>query len=231
VFDGSRTGRYEESYYRFLNIGLRMPISTGTDWFIYDFSRVYAKVGDTVTAKNWLAAVKAGRCIATNGPLLTLTVDKQEFGDTIQIDQPKAVRIEARGIGRHDFQKLELVQNGKVIQSQLAAKKDGRYVAELKHEVKVDAPAWFAVRIDAQTRDEFGRQLFAHSSPIYVDVAGKRFFDLEAARDLLRQVEEAQAEIRARGRFSSVQARDRVLALYEQAARELRRRMAERSSG
>ena len=36
--------RYEENYYRYLNIGLRMPISTGTDWFIYDFSRVYAEV-------------------------------------------------------------------------------------------------------------------------------------------------------------------------------------------
>ena len=29
VFDGSRTGSYEENYYRYLNIGLRVPISTG----------------------------------------------------------------------------------------------------------------------------------------------------------------------------------------------------------
>ena len=42
VFDGraAGTGTFEETYYRFLNVGLKMPISTGTDWFIYDF-RVY----------------------------------------------------------------------------------------------------------------------------------------------------------------------------------------------
>src|SRR5262249_546370 len=34
VFDGSRGGKYEDLYYRYLDIGLRLPISTGTDWFI-----------------------------------------------------------------------------------------------------------------------------------------------------------------------------------------------------
>ena len=49
VFDGSRTGTFEESYYRYLNVGLRLPISTGTDWFVYDFSRVYARVPGPLT--------------------------------------------------------------------------------------------------------------------------------------------------------------------------------------
>ena len=44
VFDGSRRGSFEDTYYRYLNVGLRLPISTGTDWFLYDFSRVYAQV-------------------------------------------------------------------------------------------------------------------------------------------------------------------------------------------
>lgn len=34
VFDGSRQGAFEDNYYRYLNIGLRVPISTGTDWFM-----------------------------------------------------------------------------------------------------------------------------------------------------------------------------------------------------
>src|SRR5688500_6131606 len=33
VFDGSRTGKFEDNYYRYLNIGIPLPISTGTDWF------------------------------------------------------------------------------------------------------------------------------------------------------------------------------------------------------
>src|SRR5262245_65353397 len=51
---GSRIGKYEDNYYRYLNLGLRMPISTGTDWFMYDFSRVYAEVRGKLTIPAWL---------------------------------------------------------------------------------------------------------------------------------------------------------------------------------
>ncbi|HLW66959.1 MAG TPA: CehA/McbA family metallohydrolase, partial [Gemmataceae bacterium] len=70
VFDGTRAGSYEDKYYRCLNVGTRLPISTGTDWFIYDFSRVYARVEKPLTIRSWLAALKAGRNVVTNGPLL-----------------------------------------------------------------------------------------------------------------------------------------------------------------
>src|SRR5262249_37119779 len=106
VFDGSRSGTYEDSYYRFLNSGLRLPISTGTDWFIYDFSRAYAKVPGRLTIPKWLDAVKAGRCQVTNGPLLTLTVDGKEIGDVLNLDRPRPVRVEVTATGRHNFQKL-----------------------------------------------------------------------------------------------------------------------------
>src|SRR5204863_1265174 len=87
VFDGTRLGTYEESYYRYLNIGLRMPLSTGTDWFLYDFSRVYARLSGPVSIKGWLEAVKAGRCVATNGPLLSLAVNGKEIGETVALAQ------------------------------------------------------------------------------------------------------------------------------------------------
>src|SRR5262249_28069040 len=94
VFDGSRNGKFEDHYYRFLNIGLRLPISTGTDWFLYDFSRVYAKVSGRLTVPKWLEAVKAGRCQATNGPLFALSGDGKEPGDVITLDRPETGRRE-----------------------------------------------------------------------------------------------------------------------------------------
>jgi hypothetical protein len=217
VFDGSRTGTYEDAYYRYLNVGVRLPISTGTDWFLYDFSRVYARVDGNLTVKSWLKAVKAGRCQATNGPLLALKVDGREPGDTLRLDRPKTVRIQATGVGRHDFQRLQLVHNGRVIQTATAAKEGPGYAARLVREVSVDGPGWFAVRIDATTRNEFDRQLYAHTSPVYVDFGGERLFDVEAARRLLLRLEEAEADIRGRGWFSTPQARARLLALYEDA--------------
>jgi hypothetical protein len=228
VFDGTFTGKYEDRYYRFLNVGVRLPISTGTDWFLYDFSRVHARVPGTLTIQSWLHALKAGQCGVTNGPLLTLTVGGREVGDVIKLDRPRIVRVEATGLGRHDFERLQLVQNGKVVKTQSAEKKDGGYSAKLILEVRIDEPTWFAVRIDTSTKNELGRFLFAHSSPVYVDLDGKRVFDVESARSLQRELEEARDAIGKRGQFSSPGARDKVIAIYEQTKKEVVERLNHR---
>jgi hypothetical protein len=228
VFDGSRSGTFEEGYYRYLNIGMRLPISTGTDWFLYDFSRVYAKVPGKLTIPAWLDAVKAGRCQATNSPLLTLKVDGRETGDVLKVDAPKKVRVEVTATGRHDFQKLQLIRNGRVIELATAKAKDGVWSARIGLEVRIDESAWFAARIDSITKNELDRQLYAHTSPIYVDVAGKRVFDIEAARALQKQMEDAVSEIRANGKFGDHAARDKILAIYSEAAAELARRIKQR---
>jgi hypothetical protein len=228
VFDGSRGGRYEDSYYRYLNIGLRLPISTGTDWFLYDFSRVYARTEGELTVKSWLQALRAGRCVATNGPLLRLTVDGKPPGDILKLDRAKTVRVVAEGVGRHAFGTMQLIQNGRVVQEVRAREKDGGSAARLERDVRVTEPAWFAVRIDSQARNELGQILFAHSSPCYVDYEGRRPFDLEAGRALLRRLEEAKADIEAKGRFSGAPGRAKLLAVYDRALDDLRGRINKR---
>ena len=224
VFDGSRTGKYEDNYYRYLNIGMRMPISTGTDWFMYDMSRVYAEVRGKLTIPAWLDAVKAGRCQATNGPLLTLKVDGKAMGDVIDLKSAKTVKIEASAVGRHPVQRLQLVHNGRIVKTQTADAKDpGR--AHLVHEVRVDEPGWFAVRIDSDAKNEFDKTLFAHSSPVYLTVKGRSVFNVEAALALLKQVEDARETIKGRGRFSTPAAEQSLLALYDAAAQDLRNRI------
>jgi hypothetical protein len=228
VFDGSRSGSFEDGYYRYLNVGMRLPISTGTDWFLYDFARVYAKVTGKLTPQTWLEALKAGRCQATNGPLLSLTVDGKDIGDVINLDKGKTLRVEVTAIGRHDFQKLELVQNGKVIQTEVAKAKNGVYSARLEREVRIEGPAWFAARIDSTVKNELDRQLYAHTSPVYVDFAGQRVFDIETGRNLQKQMEEARDEIKSRGKFPNDMARDRILGIYEDTAKEIVKRINQR---
>jgi hypothetical protein len=234
MFDGSRRGSYEDNYYRYLNLGLRLPLSAGTDWFVYDFARVYARLDGTLTIPAWLDALKAGRCQATNGPLLTLKIDGREPGATLALSEPRTMKIEAAAVGRHDFEALQLVHNGKVIR-QVAAGRAGpgpsatkAFRAQLTHEARIDAPGWFALRIDSATKNELGQQLYAHTSPVYVDCQGRGVFDVDAALTLLRQVEEAQAGIRAQGVFSSDAAQRRILDLYDAAAQDLRGRINRR---
>jgi hypothetical protein len=228
VFDGSRGGTYEERYYRLLNIGLRVPISTGTDWFLYDFARVYVRVPERLTIPAWLESLRAGRSVVTNGSMLSLTVDGRDIGEVVALERPGTVKIEATAKGRLDFDRLQLIQNGKVIHTQASEKQEGGHAARLVREVRIDEPAWFTVRIDSQTKNELDQRLFAHTSPVYVDLAGKRAFDVESARSLQQELETARDTITRRGQFSSDGARDKVLALYEEALKEVVQRINQR---
>ncbi len=230
VFDGAPIGLFEQNYYHFLNIGLHLPISTGTDWFMYDFSRVYVLLPGELTVRSWLDALKAGRTMSTNGPFLRLTVDGHEVGDTIALDSPKTVQVRASAIGRMNFHQLQLVHNGRVMGIGPALYKEGYYSCEFVQQLHIDSPGWVAVRIDTQTKHEFDRQLYAHTSPVYLEFAGRRVFELEAARYLLDQLDEACQGIRAFGKFSSSASLQRILVLYEQAAENLRAQITKHST-
>jgi hypothetical protein len=155
-------------------------------------------------------------------------VDGRAVGDLLKLDEAKTVRVEAEGVGRHPFERLQLVHNGKVVQEARAEKKGDGFAARLMRSVRLSEPGWFAVRIDSKARNELGQTLFAHSSPCYVDFKGQRPFDLAAAQALLRRLEEAQADIKAKGAFSSPKARATLLALYDRAAADLRGRINRR---
>ncbi len=88
IFDGGTHGSYKESFYRYLNIGLKVPFSTGTDWFIYDFSRVYAMTEKPVTPRQWLDLLAEGKTYITNGPLLEFTVDDKPIASTLELQAP-----------------------------------------------------------------------------------------------------------------------------------------------
>lgn len=228
VFDGSRRDTFDDKYYRYLNVGLRLPISTGTDWFMYDFSRVYVQAKGQPTVPAWLDALKAGRAVATNGPLLTLSVDGQPPGSVIAIDKAKSLKVEATGLGRHDFEQIELVKNGKVIVRERAKAVAGGFQAKLAVETAVDAPAWFAIRVVSKTKNELGQAVFAHTSPVYVDFAGRRTFDVEDALTLLKLVETGREEIIAKGTFAMPEGRKKVLDIHDEAIAWLKAKLNER---
>ena len=162
------------------------------------------------------------------GRLLSLKVNGQTIGDIIDLKAPAKVAIEASAVGRVPLRKLELIQNGRVIKTELAAAGDPGRI-RFTHEVAVDQPAWFALRGDSgETKNEFEKTIFAHSSPIYVTLKGRGVFEVDDALDLARQIAEGQAAIKDRGRFSNAEASSKLLALYDEAAQILRQRINKR---
>jgi hypothetical protein len=176
-------GRYAESiYHHLLNCGLRLPPAAGSGAgasarrtgagpagsALLGGNRVYVHTGETCDREAWLAGLKAGRVVVTNGPLLRTLVD----------DQPPGYVFELRENERREFQialnlafyaetqveYLEIIQNGRVLHQvrleELAAAK-GR----LPH-VEFDASGWFLVR--AVTNNPHVYQ-FASTGPYYVE--------------------------------------------------------------
>ena len=232
IYDGGQRAGFKERFYPLLNVGLKVPFSTGTDWFMYDLSRVYVRMNEGITAGNWLQALSKGRSFITNGPLFRFRVDNAEIGDTLKLGQAGTVSILGQVEGRSDFERAELVHNGEVIASSESRPVGGHFLAELKLTVPVDEPGWLALRIPppnlsgegpATPTNEFGRKLYGHTSPVYIEVAGRSAFDPKIAQALLTKMKAARKAINDNGLFEDKQARSRVLDVYDEATERLDR--------
>ena len=71
-----------------------------------------------------------------------------------------------------------------------------------------------------------GEGLFAHTSPIYIQVGDSEVFDAATAAELLREMEKALLTIQTKGVFANERERERVSAVYEVAILNLANRIA-----
>lgn len=237
IFDGGTHGSFKDSFYRSLNAGLRVPFSTGTDWFMYDFSRTYVKIDGPLTVRSWLKGLAAGRSSITNGPFLEFEVAGREPGESVRLNQAGSVTVTARGIGRVDFQRIEIVQNGRVIRAQTSRPEAGHFVADLRFDLSLTDPCWLALRIppppvkdDPELREtvplnEYGQPLFAHTSAVAVEVSGRSHFDRTVASELLAELRAGLRTIDEQGRFADDAEKSRVTDVYHDAITEFERRL------
>jgi hypothetical protein len=228
IFDGGTHGTYEDTFYRYLNIGLKVPFSTGTDWFIYDFARVYARLENAISVQNWLRALAVGRTFISNGPLLEFRVGTNTIGDTIRLDKPATLSISGRAVGRGAFKQLELVHNGKVIHSVTNRAVGEHFEATLDFILSVSEPGWVALRVPGRdAKNEMDEALFAHTSPVYIELGAKRIFKKDAAEALLADMESALKGIPTKAKFGTDAQREEVLQIYRDGIETLRQRLGE----
>lgn len=191
-----------DRYYRLLNCGLRLPLSSGTDWWIYDHNRVYVQLEAPFSYEKWLEGLKAGRTFVTNGPLITLSVEGKGPGETIHMQrgEKRVLQVKSTAISRVRFDRLELVVGGEVRAEALSP--DG-LSATLEAQVPVDRSTWIAVRVWSQTFTEFSYPVFAHTSPIYVQRGASSWLRQESAAYWVQEIESSIQFIRRNYRFAS----------------------------
>ncbi len=193
-------------YYGLLNCGMRIPVSSGTDWWIYDHNRVYVQTEGAFTYDSWIAGLRAGRTFVTNGPLVEFTVNGNGPGSTVTGDGRLAVR--AKAVSRVPFDRVELIHDGEVIAEQSA---QGGRLALLEREMMTQRGGWLAARVYSGAKSHGGASVFAHTSPIYCRIAGTAHRRAAAAGAFVDEIEDSMRLIRKSFRFASDA--DRAVAL------------------
>ncbi len=214
-------------WYRLLNCGLRLAATAGTDTFMNfadreQFSnppagdRVFVRVDGAFTTQSWCDGVRAGRTFVSNGPMLSLSVNGHEIGDSITARPGDILHIEAAAGSAVPLDRIELIVNGEVV---VASSIDGDASAvELAHELHVDQSCWIAFRASGPVHelvlDPDGA--FAHTSPIYVTVAGAPIEARADAAYFVDWIERLIAVTETKARFPSEADRDGVVAQFRQ---------------
>lgn len=210
-------------WYRLLNCGFRLPASAGTDCFLNRIwsrlpgsDRAYVKVEGDFSYGAWVRGLKAGRSFVTNGPMLEVTVDGRSLGETIKLDGPGPVAVSATATYAAPLSRVELVHNGKVVATGRLApdKLDGT----INERVEIERSGWLSVRAFGAGR------LQAHTSPVYVEVAGKPAGSREDADYFLRWIDRLEEMFTKRDRVPSEELVRRVRSQI-QAAREIYRKV------
>ena len=171
-----------QTYYALLNCGFRMRVSAGTASGVHPvqlgFGRVYVHLPDGFSYDEWIAGLNQGRSFVTTGPMLEVTFNN-EFGRTyVQDREPRCIRIACRLRARHRVRghstESKLIVNGRIEKEVLPknlARKSGGFDSPINVDVGKDKTHWVAVRCFEKTKD--GRLRFAHTNPVFVDIADR----------------------------------------------------------
>jgi hypothetical protein len=156
---------------------------------------------------SWIAGLRAGRTFISNGPLLELSVAGKGPGERVDL-QPGPVAVSARALSRLAFDRLQIVHDGAVVAEALAR---GQREARLEVELPVTRGGWLAARVSSSAKTHSGYTVFAHTSPVYVQVAGTPARRASDAGAFVDEIEESLRFIRKSYRFANEA--DRAIAL------------------
>ena len=214
LFDPSWNEAEYDIYYQMLNAGMRLPASTGSDWYISSANRVYSYTGGAFDYESWLQALRDGRTFITNGPALHLGVNGHAPGDEIETNVGSKLSATIRWQSHYPVKRIELLYNSNVVARETF--EEGSASGTLEANVDVNADGWIAAKASSDTRDSFFQPIFAHTSPIYIK-AGRDSAEKKAAAAWFDDSIETSLEwVRAKGRFYSDQQRQEVVDLFRQ---------------
>jgi hypothetical protein len=223
-----------EVWYRLLNCGFRLPTGAGTDAMTnyaslrgpVGMNRVFVLLGPKAKLEHraFLDAVKAGRTFATNGPILSFTLDGHEAGDEIALSASRTVqaRVSLRSIV--PLQKLEIVSNGAVVATVPLDASGAR--ADATVPLEVSTSGWYTLRASSASAAEPVLDIypFATTSPIYVTVGGRPVRNAADARYFVAWIERLEKAAATHAGWNDDKEKSEVLGRLAAAKAEFQKR-------
>jgi hypothetical protein len=215
-----------EVWYKLLNCGFRLPTAAGTDFMgnyaslrgPVGLNRVYAEVErGPLKIEPWLAAIKAGRTFATNGPLLRFSLGGQGIGGKVRLDKKQEVRFSAELFSMVPVDHLQIVCNGKVVR-ELAMESD-RSSAHVDGSIPIEASGWCVLRAFSDKAEYPILDLYpyATTSPVYVSEAGAPVRSAADAAYFVAWVDRLIAAARSDTSWNTDAEKESVLSMLEEA--------------
>jgi Tol biopolymer transport system component len=220
-------------WYRLLNCGFRVPAGAGTDAMTnyaslrgpVGMNRVFVKTGGPLDFGLFLAGLKAGRSMATNGPLVELALRPRgssgawsEPGDELKLPagaQALEARVSMRSIVPID--RLEIVRNGEVVATLPLA--GGGTSADATLRLTASGSGWYVARAHcARSRHPvLDFYPFGTTSPVYVTVGGAPVRSRRDALYFSAWIDRVRAAAEAHDGWNTAAEKEGVLALLAQA--------------
>ena len=230
IWEGEKISSAERGYYRWLNVGQKLPIVGGTDKMsngrILGGSRTYARLreGEEFTFDSWCQAVKRGSTFASTGAMIDLQVEGQPMGSEIRLKgNGGTVEIEVFAESVYPLEAVEIVVNGEQVAREES--EHGSRHLTLKFKLKTELSCWVVARCWGPHRTDAG-PVMAHSSPVYIDVGRRCAFVPTEGNYLMTHMEGGVAWAETIGVFRDEGVRQRLIGLFNEAKGELLRRMS-----
>jgi len=223
-------------WYRLLNCGFRPAAAAGTDAMAnfasmrgpVGMNRVYvltdpASTGngrtDTVArTERWLAGLRAGRTLATNGPLLGLTVEGQPPGTEVAVPAGETT-LKYKGFLRSvvPVDHLELIVSGKVARTIRLT--GARTSADFEGRLPVTGGGWLLVRAwnDAAHPEIFDIYPYATTNAFFFRASGAAIHCGGDAQYFLNWIDRLDAAAAAHAGYNSAAERETTLSQIREA--------------
>jgi hypothetical protein len=164
------------------------------------WTRAYANLkGQPLTVEGWQQAVTAGATFTTNGPWLEVDVAGAGLGDTVRLPAPTRLTAAAKfaGVG---VDRLELVGPNGVVAA--VENSPDASSGELVADLEVTESMWLAAVVRGGAHPNvLGSSVYAHTSPIWIELNGAGVARSEDAEWCINWLDSFETLARAVGNF------------------------------